>query len=292
MQLMAFDPDTQIYHYHLTGGHWLTSGAENTALLSDEALARTGLHIGDTLTISDQGNQATLRVIGTLKQSIWDIGCIGAIITSVTAFNQLGGAQSGAPADASFDFLIQARDRSPGAVSQLTNTLDGLMNQGHAQDCMQVCGGAAVTLLSAETQRQQQSWFLLYALLYAVAVIVGTVGVLGLANALAASVLERRREIGMLRAMGASAWHLAQVFWSEGLALGGIAWLTGGVIGLPLAYAFVQAFSHLVMPVDFVVDPAGFLVMLLAVVSIATVATITPAVRVSQLHVADMLQYE
>ena len=78
-------------------------------------------------------------------------------------------------------------------------------------------------LLSAETQHKQQSWFILYALLYAVALIVGAVGVLGLANALTASVLERRREIGMLRAMGASSWRVGQVFWSEGLALGGIA---------------------------------------------------------------------
>ncbi len=57
-------------------------------MLSDEALARTGLHIGDTLTISDQGNQATLRIIGTVKQSIDDFGGIGAIITSVATYNQ------------------------------------------------------------------------------------------------------------------------------------------------------------------------------------------------------------
>jgi putative ABC transport system permease protein len=294
MQLMAFDPDTQIYHYHLTSGRWLASGDADTALLSDEALARTGLRIGDTLTISDQGNQATLRIIGTLKQSIWDIGCIGAIITSVAAFNQLGGVPGGSRDDASFDFLIQARDRSPSAVNQLTDNLDGLMNQGQTQDCTQICGGggAAVTTLSAETKRQQQNWFILYALLYAVALIVGAVGVLGLANTLTASVLERRREIGTLRAMGASDWRVGQVFWTEGLALGGIAWLAGGGIGLPLAYAFVQAFSHLVMPVDFVIDPAAFVVVLVAVVIIASLATITPALRAGQIRVADMLRYE
>ena len=115
---------------------------------------------------------------------------------------------------------------------------------------------------------------------------------LGLANALTASVLERRREIGMLRTMGASGWRVGQVFWSEGLALGGIAWLAGGVIGLPLAYLFVRAFSQLVMPVDFVIDPAAFVVMLVAVVVIATLATITPASRAGRMRVADMLRYE
>ena len=294
MQLMAFDPGTQIYHYLLTSGRWLANGETDTVLLSDEALARPGLHIGDTVTISDQGNHATLRIIGTVKQSIYDFGGIGAIITSIAAYNQFTGVPGGPGGDASLAFLVQARDRSSGAVNQLANDLDELLNQGQTQSCAQLCGGggAAVTPLSAETIQHQQSWFVLYALLYAVALIVGTAGVLGLANALTASVLERRREIGMLRAVGASAWRVGQVFWSEGLALGGIAWLAGAVIGLPLAYLFVRAFSQMVMPVDFVIDPAAFVVMLVAVLVIASLATITPALRAAQIRVAEMLRYE
>ena len=64
------------------------------------------------------------------------------------------------------------------------------------------------------------------------------------------------------------------------------------MIGLPLAYLFVRAFSQMVMPVDFVIDPAAFVVMLVAIVAIATVATIAPASRASQIRVADMLRYE
>ena len=117
-------------------------------------------------------------------------------------------------------------------------------------------------LLSSETAQQLQNWYILYALLYAVALIVGIAGVLGLADALTASVLERRREIGMLRAMGASGWRIGQVFWSEGLALGGISWLVGGIVGVPLAYLFVHAFGQLVMPLDFVIDPREAVVVL------------------------------
>jgi hypothetical protein len=255
------------------------------------------------LTISDQGNQGaqvTLRIVGTVKQSVSDLGAVGAIVTSVAAYIQVGGfpVPAGSPGDVSPTFLIQARDRSPSAVNQLTDELDGLLNQGQSQGqtqtCTHLCGGgaAAVTPLSAETQHKQQNWLVLYALLYAVALIVGAVGVLGLANALTASVLERRREIGMLRAMGASGWRVGQVFWSEGLALGGIAWLAGGMIGLPLAYLFVRAFSQMVMPVDFVIDPAAFVVMLVAVVLIATLATIAPTSRAAHIRVAEMLRYE
>ena len=291
---MAFDPDTQLYHYHLTSGRWLATGETDTALLSDEALARTGLRIGDTLTISDQGNQATVRIIGTVKQPIDHFGGIGAIIMSLDTYNQFTGVPAGSSSDVAQAFLVQAQDRSPAAVNQLADNLDQLLNQGATQNCSQLCSGrrVGVALLSFETTQQLQNWIVLYALLYAVAIVVGIAGALGLANALTASVLERRREIGMLRVMGASGWRIGQVFWSEGLALGGISWLAGGIIGLPLAYLFVRAFSQLVMPLDFVIDPAAFVVMLGAIVVIATLATIAPSSRAAQIRIADMLRYE
>jgi putative ABC transport system permease protein len=301
MVMLAFDPDTLLYRYQLTSGRWMASGETATAVLSDEALARTGLRLGDTLTIIDpshQGNQETVRIVGTVKQSVSVFGAVGTLITSVAASNQLRDIADGSGGDVGNAFLIQARDRSSSAVAKLTDELDVLLNQGQGQGQTQTCthlcggGGAAVTLLSAETKRQQQNWFALYALLYAVALIVGAVGVLGLANALTASVLERRRDIGMLRAMGASDWRVGQVFWSEGLALGGMAWLAGGLIGLPLAYLFMRAFSQMVMPADFIIDPAAFVVMLVAVVVIATLAALISASRASRIRVADMLRYE
>jgi ABC-type lipoprotein release transport system permease subunit len=46
------------------------------------------------------------------------------------------------------------------------------------------------------------------------------------------------------------------------------------------------------MPVDFVIDPAAFVVMLVAVVVIASLATIAPSSRAAQIRVADMLRYD
>jgi putative ABC transport system permease protein len=143
-----------------------------------------------------------------------------------------------------------------------------------------------------EVQYRQQSWLIFYALLYGVALIVGAVGILGLTDALAASVLERRREIGLLRAMGASDWQVARVFWVEGLTLGGIAWLLGVLLGLPLAYGFIQLMSRLVLRVDFFIAPSALIVMLAAVLLISTLASIIPALRASRMRIADMLRYE
>jgi len=153
-------------------------------------------------------------------------------------------------------------------------------------------GLGPVFLVQDEALRHQREFYILYAVLYAVALLTGAAGILGLASTLTASVVERQREIGLVRAMGASSWRVAQVFWVEGLALGGISWCLGALLGLPLASVFLQLFSRLVIPIDFVVDPLAFLVMLAALLLIVTLASVVPARRASSLHIADLLRYE
>jgi putative ABC transport system permease protein len=295
MLLLGFQPDTRLYTPQLISGRWLSPSDTNAALINEEAATATGLHVGDTLTLSSAqyfngqltpGNQATWTIIGIIHQPMDGLGQIGTVITSVENANQLFGD----PADLTPELLIQARDHSPDAVDALTRQVDQLVNAGNANGGH--VNGGLVQTRQQEVQYRQQSWLIFYVLLYSVALIVGAVGILGLADALAASVLERRREIGLLRAMGASDWRVARVFWVEGLALGGIAWLLGALLGLPLAYGFIQVMSKLVFRVDFIIAPSAFVVMLAAVLIISTLASIIPALRASRVRIADMLRYE
>jgi putative ABC transport system permease protein len=295
MLLLGFQPDTRLYTPQIISGRWLSPGDTNAALINEEAAQASGLHVGDTLTLSSvqyfngqptPGNQATWTIIGIIHQPMDGLGQIGTVITSVENANHLFGD----PADLTPELLIEARDQTPGAVDALTRQVDQLVNAGNANGGH--VNGGLVQTKQQEVQYRQQSWLIFYALLYSVALIVGVVGILGLADALAASVLERRREIGLLRAMGASDWRVARVFWVEGLALGGIAWGLCALLGLPLAYGFIQVMSELVFRVDFIIAPSAFVVMLAAVLIISTLASIIPALRASRVRIADMLRYE
>jgi len=292
LQLQGFQPDTRLYTPQLLSGRWLSPSDTNAALINEEAATATGLHVGDTLTLSigrhatssgqpTPGNQVTWTIIGIIHQPMYGTGQIGAVMTSVENANQF----SGNPADLTPELLIEARDHTASAVDALTRQIDQLVNGGNEN-------GGSVETRQQRVQRSQQSWLIFYALLYSVALIVGAVGILGLANALAASVLERRREIGLLRAMGGSAFRVARVFWVEGLALGGIAWGLCALLGLPLAYGFIQVMSTLVLRVDFLIAPSALVVMLAAVLIISTLASIIPALRASRVRIADMLRYE
>ncbi len=165
------------------------------------------------------------------RQAIDVLGWIGAALMPVDTLYQLKGVSSDDAAQASSaQIIIGARDRSLDAVNQLAAQVSAVVNPGGASsDDPGYYSGANGTIdtIHEYVTRRQSDASLLYYLLYALALVVGVVGALGLANALVTSVLERRREIGLLRAMGASGRRVAQVFWVESLSLGVLSWLIG-----------------------------------------------------------------
>ncbi|GCF08955.1 FtsX-like permease family protein [Dictyobacter arantiisoli] len=67
LQVKAFDADTQLYTHHILDGRWLQESDTQPLVLSDNVLARTGLHVGDTITLVDQQNKSTRwHIIGSL----------------------------------------------------------------------------------------------------------------------------------------------------------------------------------------------------------------------------------
>jgi len=293
--LWGFEPRTQLYHYQLTSGRWLREDDTNVVLLSDTVAAQTGLHPGSRLVVTSLGGNRSLTwtVIGTLKEAVDSLGQIGTAVVPVTTLYQFEGTPAATSVDFANKLLIQAKDRTPAGVSQLADQIDAIgTNLVLSGSVARGAGLGPVFLVQDEALRHQREFYILYALLYAVALLTGAAGILGLASTLTASVVERQREIGLVRAMGAGGWRVAQIFWVEGLALGGIAWCLGALLGLPLASAFLQFFSRLVIPIDFVVDPLAFLVMLTAMLLIVTLASVVPARRASRLRIADLLRYE
>ena len=92
--------------------------------------------------------------------------------------------------------------------------------------------------------------------------------------------------------MGASGAQVARVFWVEGVSLGGVAWLLGVIVGVPLAYLFVQMIWQVAMPLDFHVDLIAFVVMLAAILCVASLASGAPTWRAIHTGTAEMLRYE
>jgi putative ABC transport system permease protein len=122
----------------------------------------------------------------------------------------------------------------------------------------------------------------LFLALGAVALLVGGVGI---ANVMVISVLERRSEIGLRRALGATRRHVGEQFLSESLLLSLVGGLAGTVLGVgaTAAYAASQHWS-------IVVPPLALYGGLGAACAIGMVAGLYPALRAARLSPTDALR--
>jgi putative ABC transport system permease protein len=116
----------------------------------------------------------------------------------------------------------------------------------------------------------------------AVALLVGGVGI---ANVMVISVLERRSEIGLRRALGATRRHISVQFLSESLLLAGAGGVAGALLGalVTLAYASSRGWTAAVPP-EALAGGAG------AALAIGAVAGLYPAVRAARLSPTDALR--
>jgi putative ABC transport system permease protein len=134
----------------------------------------------------------------------------------------------------------------------------------------------------------------LYSLAYAQQSVVGLVALLGVISALFISVLQRTREFGLLRAVGASRAQILRSVLAEAALMG----LIGAVIGLALGFALEWYVIRILL-----LDEAGFLfplripwlasaVVAGLSVTLATLVGLWPAWHATRLRIPEAIAYE
>lgn len=158
-------------------------------------------------------------------------------------------------------------------------------------------GGYDVRLIHSRSEDRAilaERFNLLSVLLAILAALIGVVGGLGLAGTMSINVLERTREIGVMRAVGASDAAVRQIVLSEGLTIAALAWLLGTLLSLPLSYAmgYVIGIGLLNAPLIWSYSLPAVGVWLVIVLLIAVIASLLPARAAVRLTVREVLTYE
>lgn len=139
-----------------------------------------------------------------------------------------------------------------------------------------------------------QHMLMIYVFLIVMSSIIGCVGGLGLMTTMSLNVLERRREMGVLRAIGATpriVWSMVVV---EGLVIGLISWAIASLLAWPVSKVIGDALVGAMFRsrLDFTFEPRGLVIWLLVSIALSGLASLVPAWRASRATVREALAYE
>ncbi len=286
---------TRLYQPHLVAGRWLRANEHNALVINDSAARQLHLQVGAQVIVettftreAHQEQKASWTIVG-IVHDVNEVGPLanpqGRLGVAFTTLDTLNRTLRHLPADAAWRLWLRARDHSPQALNNLNGQiyrtfrllgLQGAYTQSTRQDLAPAAGIQTIIALIFE----------------AVALLVTLVGGLGLALTLSASVIERRLEIGMLRALGATGWRVGTIFCIEGLAQAVLAWGLGAALGVPGGMAIVSLFGPYFGPIDVSFQPLLLPAMLLFIGVISLLASFGPALSASRIRVRGILRYE
>jgi putative ABC transport system permease protein len=173
-------------------------------------------------------------------------------------------------------------------VNKLNQQLKDLYAERHMDINIFTSGTSQQDLTNALNQ-----YAILINMFLAMAVIVGSVGGMGLMGSLFISVVERTREIGVMRAVGAKSHTIMRMFIMEGVLQGLLSWTITIPISFFITQPIAKALGQIVMnvPLDFDYNFSAVLAWLVIILFISTLASILPARNATQISVRESLSY-
>ncbi|HDI83138.1 MAG TPA: lipoprotein-releasing ABC transporter permease subunit [candidate division WOR-3 bacterium] len=135
--------------------------------------------------------------------------------------------------------------------------------------------------------------------MFIILALIVVVAAFNIASILIMIVLEKTREIGILRAMGATGRKIMRIFMIDGLLVGGIGTTTGLIIGYVLCWALGK-YKFISLPADVYfldklpvkMQPLDFLIVGVSAIIISFLATIYPALRASKMDPVEAIRNE
>jgi ABC-type lipoprotein release transport system permease subunit len=239
-------------------------------------LARTtGTRVGDQVTLQTGAGPRSFRVVGETSTQ-WNNGT--AFYVPLQTMQLLLGI------DTVNSYLVQTASADHEAIDRTTTRLE---------DRLAGAGYGIGTQVKYSGQRANVSQN------KAISTAIGVLGLLivaismvGLVNAITMSVLERTREIGVLRCIGARAREIRRIFTAEGLTVS----LAGWLLGIPVGYGLARMFSWLMLEVigidfGFTFPPLNLLIALIGTVLLALLIMRLPLRRAVRLKPGEAIRY-
>ncbi len=278
ISLAGVDTASPVLDLAILDGRSLTPASRNEIVIS-QGLAGDipGARVGTELTLQIAGKATTWRIVGVARTVRGGIGWVPR--------DDLAGAL-GVPGTANTVRVVTTNHD----LSTVKTTQDAL-DQALASSAVTVVGRSTLFDTRQILEEHKVIFNVLLDLMALLSVIVGGIG---LAITLTVSVVERTREIGILRAIGSTTAKLLTLVGVEAAVTGAVSWVLALILAGPATVLFDQLFGNLLLnaPIAFAVNGWMIAAWLAIVTVFCAVASIVPARRAAAMTVSSTLAYE
>jgi putative ABC transport system permease protein len=155
-------------------------------------------------------------------------------------------------------------------------------------------GIASISTGSKITETSASGFSVFTSFLLFLAILIALVGSIGLTGTMSMNVLDRTREIGIMRSIGASDRILMRMVLIEGLAIGWISWALAAVVSFPISAIMSNGITQAIFgaPSSMGFSITGFVIWFVVDSVLSILASITPARSATRLTIREVLSYE
>lgn len=135
---------------------------------------------------------------------------------------------------------------------------------------------------------------IIFSLMLLLTIIIIFIAAMGIILTMTTNIMERTREIGVLKAIGAIKGELIKMVMTEGALIAILAWFFACFVTLPLSYGVSYWLGELLIktPFELTIDKSVFIYSLPLMVLVSVLASIVPMLKVTKLPVREALIYE
>jgi putative ABC transport system permease protein len=282
LTMTALPADSAMVKPTLSQGRWLLDDDANAIVLSQTVIAaEPDIQVGDTINLKIND-----------KESPWVVVGIAQV---------LGGPPNVIPTYVNYPYyarLTGAVGRATSVQVKLRPDSDLTMDEAAAilTERLEAAGYDVASSFTIATLRRFTGAFfdIIVYLLLSMGVLIASVGALGLMGTMSTNVMERTREIGVMRAVGASDWSVQKIVIVEGIFIGWLSWMLGAMLAFPVGLLLATTVGNVLFQqaLPYVFSSGGLITWFIIVTVLATLASYLPAWSASRLTVREVLAYQ
>jgi putative ABC transport system permease protein len=280
INILAPPAESKLISPMLVKGRWIKTDDEKKLAISEGIYDfYPDLEVGDSIPLKINGKEESWGIVGVFKF----IGFEGVI--SYAPYQYISREQN--LANRSFSYRIESLDHDRASQDELAKDLDAFF-RAHGFQVQDAVPGLS------SLDRASESLDILITFLLIMALLTATVGSMGLAGTMSMNVLERTREIGIMRAIGATDLEIIRMVIVEGILIGLLSFVLGIILAVPFTYLLSNIVSNAIFatPIAVVFTPVGYLIWMGLVLVLSSLASVLPARNAARLTIREVLAYE